>query len=210
MKIKTVCDITGLTDRAIRFYIEEGLISPTYTENYLGRKSFDFSQKDIDRLRNISVLRNYDFTIDEIRQIICDVKASRGVITSVVQRLKASVSLGEEKLLALSKIDILRLYTLEQLADELSKPTIALSEPSEIVKLNPLKAVVSVLKSVFVFMLVWLPVVLSLFVVILSVSDFHYPIFNHTAIGLTIASFVPAFGIRVVSKTHWKRKIFIR
>ena len=47
MKIKAVCEQTGLTDRTIRYYIEEGLISPFYTENYLGRKNFDFSEADV-------------------------------------------------------------------------------------------------------------------------------------------------------------------
>ena len=39
MKIKAVCEATGLTDRTVRYYIEEELISPVYTENYLGRKT---------------------------------------------------------------------------------------------------------------------------------------------------------------------------
>ena len=72
MKIKTICEVTVLTDRTIRYYIEEQLISPAYTENYLGRKSFDFSQEDMDALKYISVLRRFDFTIQEIRQIIED------------------------------------------------------------------------------------------------------------------------------------------
>ena len=42
MKIKSVCELTGLTDRTIRYYIEEKLISPLYTENYLGRKTYNF------------------------------------------------------------------------------------------------------------------------------------------------------------------------
>lgn len=49
MKIKQVCEATGLTDRAVRYYIEEGLIAPRYTENYLGRKAFDFSEDDAQR-----------------------------------------------------------------------------------------------------------------------------------------------------------------
>ena len=36
MKIKEVCEKTGLTDRAVRFYIENELIHPDYTENYTG------------------------------------------------------------------------------------------------------------------------------------------------------------------------------
>ena len=44
MKIKTVCERTGLSDRAIRLYIENGLLAPDKTENYTGRRSFDFSE----------------------------------------------------------------------------------------------------------------------------------------------------------------------
>ena len=32
MKIKAVCEQTGLTDRTIRYYIEEGLISPIFIQ----------------------------------------------------------------------------------------------------------------------------------------------------------------------------------
>ena len=45
MKIKTVCELTGLSDRTIRYYIEEKLISPSHTENYLGRKKYSFGRK---------------------------------------------------------------------------------------------------------------------------------------------------------------------
>lgn len=74
MKIKAVCAITGLTDRTIRYYIEQKLIAPNYTENYLGRKTFDFSEKDINELKSIATLRKFDFTIEEIREIIFRLK----------------------------------------------------------------------------------------------------------------------------------------
>lgn len=45
MKIKAVCEETGLTDRAVRYYIDEGLIRPEFTENYIGRRSYDFRLK---------------------------------------------------------------------------------------------------------------------------------------------------------------------
>ena len=35
MKIGTVCQTTGLTDRTIRYYIEEGLLQPACTKNHL-------------------------------------------------------------------------------------------------------------------------------------------------------------------------------
>lgn len=57
MKIKAVCEKTGLTDRTVRFYIEEGLLSPKYKENYLRRKTFDFSDEDVRVLQSISVFQ---------------------------------------------------------------------------------------------------------------------------------------------------------
>lgn len=38
MKIKEVCEKTGLTDRAIRYYIENGLVFPDKNENYAGHR----------------------------------------------------------------------------------------------------------------------------------------------------------------------------
>ena len=36
VKIKAVSELTGLTTRTIRVYIDEKLIAPKFTENYLG------------------------------------------------------------------------------------------------------------------------------------------------------------------------------
>ena len=66
MKIKEVMAQTDLTDRAIRIYIDNELITPSYTENFQGRKSFDFSEKDIELLKNIAILRKTGFSIAEI------------------------------------------------------------------------------------------------------------------------------------------------
>ena len=73
MKMKAVCEATGLTDRTVRYYIDENLISPLYTENYLGRKTFDFSDADIQQLKDIAVLRKFGFSIGEIRQFPMDI-----------------------------------------------------------------------------------------------------------------------------------------
>ncbi len=56
LRIKEVCKKTGLTDKAIRVYINSGLLNPNYTENYTGRKNFDFSDEDVEVLKRISLL----------------------------------------------------------------------------------------------------------------------------------------------------------
>lgn len=65
MKMKRACEATGLTERAIRLYLSKGLISPGQTNGLL-----DFSPVDIQHLHDIAVLRRYDFTIEQIANMI--------------------------------------------------------------------------------------------------------------------------------------------
>ena len=111
MKIKAVCERTNLTDRTIRYYIEEGLISPAFTENYLGRKSFDFTEENISELNDIAVLRSFGFSIDEIRQILNDPSSSMSTICEVRQRARSEFTTSEKKLSVLSSLDGRYAYT---------------------------------------------------------------------------------------------------
>lgn len=206
MKIKAVCELTELTDRTIRYYIEEKLLSPAYTENYLGRKSYAFSIEDVNTLNCISVLRKFDFTIDEIRQIINDANSSSNIISNVKHRTEASIAVGEQKLLALSRLSNESTYTLYQLAEELSKPVITLPKHNEVIQRNPARAIMSFIKSFLIILIVWLPVAFSLYNIVIGISDYHYPVFNYIMIGLTLVSFWPSISVLFVSKTKWKWK----
>lgn len=67
MKIKEVIEQTGLTDRAIRLYISNGLITPVSQRSYTGRNSYDFTEEDINQLKRIALLRKADFSLEQIR-----------------------------------------------------------------------------------------------------------------------------------------------
>ena len=67
MKMKEVITETGLTDRAIRLYIENGLVAPSCSENYAGRKNIEFIAEDVAKLNNIATLRKAGFSIGEIK-----------------------------------------------------------------------------------------------------------------------------------------------
>ena len=67
MKMKEVLEQTDLTDRAVRLYMENGLVSPSCSENYAGRKNIEFSEEDVDKLNNIATLRKAGFSISEIK-----------------------------------------------------------------------------------------------------------------------------------------------
>ena len=206
MKIKSVCELTGLTDRTIRYYIEEKLISPVYTENYLGRKTYNFSEKDIKDLKYIAVLRKFDFTLEEIKSVINDAEASKEILSNVKGRTAQAVLDGQSKLSVLSQISTEKTYTVAELAEELSKASVDLPEHKETIKSSIVKTVLSILKTIVIFAIVWLPIVLSLFVVTLSLNDYHYPVFEPTMIAVTIVSFLPSIAVLIFSKTKLKWK----
>ncbi len=68
MKIKEVCKRTGLTERTIRYYVEEGLIKPETTLKG-GREYREYSEHDLAELETVAGLRKLFFTIDEIKDM---------------------------------------------------------------------------------------------------------------------------------------------
>lgn len=66
MKMKEVLETTGLTEKAVRLYIEHGLVKPEI-EQGLHNRSFEFSEEDVKQLSTISVLRNAGLSIADIR-----------------------------------------------------------------------------------------------------------------------------------------------
>lgn len=210
MKIKTVCELTGLSDRAVRYYIEECLIFPAYTENYLGRKSFDFSDRDIKALNDIAVLRKFDFTIEEIRAIILDAEASKNILIAVKNRTQAAAASCQDKLAALSNINTGKAYSIAELAKELSKPSSKWPVHNETAAPNIAKIILSVLRGILIGAVVWLPVALSLFGMIISCIDYRYPVWNPLAIGLTILSLLPSFAMLIMSEIKYKSGRIVR
>lgn len=99
MKIKEVITKTDLTDRAIRLYIENGLVSPSISENYSGRKNIEFSDDDLITLQNIATLRKAEFSIAEIKSIIESPSECKRVLESFLtnkhERIEADTKIVE-------------------------------------------------------------------------------------------------------------------
>lgn len=81
---------TGLTERTVRFYAEEGLLKPaTYEMN--GRTYFDFKEADIKGLKNIAVLRKAGFSVEQIlnmRKKPGTIKDTVSVLRSILEEQK--------------------------------------------------------------------------------------------------------------------------
>lgn len=65
MKIKYVEELVGITRKNIRFYEEQGLLSPERAEN--GYR--EYGQEDIRRLQQVKLLRKLGVSIDDCKRI---------------------------------------------------------------------------------------------------------------------------------------------
>ena len=102
MKMKEVCTACGLTERAVRFYVQEGLAAPD-AQRRGGRTWLDFSPADVERLKAIATLRRAGFTVEELRAMTKDFpqaapEAAFALRRRLWERLDAYEEEGLEKL----------------------------------------------------------------------------------------------------------------
>ncbi len=135
MKIKEVCRRTGLTERTIRYYEEQGLFTPGRSAQN-GRISHNYSEEDLNALRAAAILRKSGFTIAEIKRM----KRCPEEIPKLVQDCIARLHLrGEEELRnmeALSSLGAADLKGAESLAVALENRTRSLPLPQTDLALN--------------------------------------------------------------------------
>ena len=103
MKMKELSALTGITDRTIRYYIDDGLFIPEkYTENYEGRRSYEFTENDVKHLKQIALLRKYGFSIGEIKAL----ESAGTHTTSMIQHKASEIKQRtEEQLDAIYKLE---------------------------------------------------------------------------------------------------------
>lgn len=102
MKIKEVCERTGLTDKAVRTYINAGLISPQYSENYEGRKSYSFSESDVETLKKIIIYRRAGLSLSVIKSVLDNTVSLKDALASSAHRLDDN---SEEIILSRQLVD---------------------------------------------------------------------------------------------------------
>ena len=160
MKIKEVIEKTGLTDRAIRLYINEGLAVPSIAENYSGRKSIEFSESDVERLKNIALLRKAGFSIAEIKSLVDDESAAKEIIENFIVKTEKNIAEETEILERLKNISFDEDVTLETICDSLSAAVEEKEVPREDTKLTVAekiaKLAIIVLSGVFALQAIWM------------------------------------------------------
>lgn len=113
MKIGEVVEYTGLTRKAVNYYEEQGLITPSPCKDNNYR---EYSREDVDRLVQISVLRQIDVPIRDIKSILSDPEKIRQVLESHLSKLENDI-----KKLEISK-GVLRTCLDDLTADKVQMP----------------------------------------------------------------------------------------
>ncbi len=130
MKIKDVMEQTGLTDKAIRLYINNGLVAPSIEENYSGRKSIDFSDADVERLKNIALLRKAGFSIADIKAFLADENNINKIVDKFIDEKEKDIQRDTEIVNILKGISDEKL-SFEKLCELLGETTTESDIPSE-------------------------------------------------------------------------------
>lgn len=119
MKIKEVCARTGLTERAIRFYITKGLLHTEVTERN-GRNFRDYTESEIRTLQCLVTLRNAGFRIETIRQMQQQPNQIPELIAAYRKELQQGI---EQEVAAAECLDALHGTpgNIEELAQELER-----------------------------------------------------------------------------------------
>lgn len=100
MKMKQACAATNLTERAIRLYLKKDLLSPGHTD-----KIIDFSGEDIQRLNDIALLRQMDFTIEQISCMIHSPSEIPDILHLRMDSARIGAAHEQEVLCALSELN---------------------------------------------------------------------------------------------------------
>lgn len=121
MKIKEVIAKTGLTDRAIRLYIEHGLVTPENQKSYNGRNNYNFTQADIECFEQIALLRKADFSLEQIKTLKLGGESAREVLQEYLTVKQESVVTGQRVLEALKDFPVQESVTIESVCAKIKE-----------------------------------------------------------------------------------------
>ncbi len=210
MKMKEVTEKTGLTDRAVRLYIDEGLAVPNIEESYSGRKSIDFSESDVERLKNVALLRKAGFSIADIKSMVDDNSTAKDIIEKFIEQTESNIAHETEIVEKLKGISFDEDVTIEKICNSLSETVEKKEVPSEDIKLTAKEKVLKIATILFSSTLlahaVWFIVECCI-----GIFDVQYLKFSEDPINITLSFFylgwivIALLLIAVIFKNTGKR-----
>jgi len=156
-KMKEICELTGLTERAVRLYIEQELITPQVRDG-IHNKAYFFNEDDVETLKNISTLRNAGFSLSDIKLML----ENPSNISSLVKKKEEEL---EKEINHLKYIQETLKYLTIQEHNDVTKLADAIEPRSRYAKETPRYRKprwVIVLAFVVVFILLFVPYVMQM------------------------------------------------
>ena len=175
MKMKDVIQQTNLTDRAIRLYIENGLVSPSCSENYAGRKNIEFSAEDVEALKNVATLRKAGFSINEIKLLKEGSVPCRKTVEAFIEKTTDKIESDKAVVEKLEAVVSDENLTIETICESLNSATEEKEIPESDIKLSLAEKIEKyffILVSVAGFL--WLAVALAIQIFILVSSKMQF------------------------------------
>jgi len=114
MKMKKACEATSLTERAIRLYLSKNLISPNQLNGTL-----DFSPDDIQHLKDIALLRQFDFSLEQISSMITHPENIPAIVANRLSCARLETEHSSEVHSILSSFKVEGNVTLHSVADRI-------------------------------------------------------------------------------------------
>ena len=118
MKIGEVAKRTGLTEKAIRVYVDNGLVTPN-VEQTTHRNSYDFTEANVRELERIGIFRKAGFSIFEISVIQREPHRLPELIRSKRESLEIEVEFRERVQEVLNRLDVEEMGNPNKLAEAL-------------------------------------------------------------------------------------------
>ena len=131
MKMKDVLEQTDLTDRAVRLYMENGLVSPSCSENYAGRKNIEFSDEDVTALKNVATLRKAGFSINEIKLLKQGSVPCRKTVAEFIEKTTAKIESDKAVVEKLEAVVMAEDLSIETICESLNAVTEEKAVPQE-------------------------------------------------------------------------------
>lgn len=200
MKIKQVIRETGLTDRAIRLYIENDLVKPECDENYNGRKSIDFSESDVKQLKNIALLRKADFSIPEIKALQMGGETAQQTIKEYINKTNEKIQFNTEIIEKIGTLADEENITIEIICEKLSSNLINEKVPEEDMELSPKERKEKIVFTVISVSGIVFGIALSVFSIYWNVGIFKYP--RITPFNIESLSEIPLFIFYGICKLY--------
>ena len=118
MKLKEVCESTGLSRKTIRLYEEKGLLVPQM-EHRNGRDYREYTQADVEALREIATLRRAWFTMDEIARMQQNPETIGEIFPQYLAWLEKQKATLEALLKAAKDVDPTKIQSVSELSEKM-------------------------------------------------------------------------------------------